>query len=529
VSDMQDDADDWFAADDDAAAEGAPRPTADPRAEPWKVLIIDDDPQVHAVTRMVLGDLTFQDRPVAFISGYSAADCARLIVQHPDAAVVLLDVVMENDHAGLQAARHIRGEAGNPHIRIVLRTGQPGQAPERQVIDDYEIDDYKSKSELTADALYTAVKTALRSYRHITALESNRKGLEKIIDASATLMERRSLDAFADGVIMQLRTLIDGAEAVFLCAADGDVAGGADGGAVVDVVAGGEAAKAALSPEMWADIRRAFAEKTNVYADDHCVIFVSARLHAAGVVYIAGCRPLSEMDRRLLEVFCARVAAGLDNVHLYQKLLSAQRATVHALGKAAEFKDEVTGDHVRRIAAMSTAVAGELRARGLHLDTLDDEYLELIGLASVLHDVGKVGIPDNILMKPGRLDDDEMTVMRTHASKGGEILRLAAEMVGGRNYLSLGAEIADGHHEKFDGAGYPQRLAGQAIPLSARIVAVADVFDALIHPRPYKPAWEVEKALTLIREESGKHFDPDVVAAFFAVIERGAADIANRG
>lgn len=527
MSDMQDDADDWFAADDDAdATEGGARAAVDSSVTPWKVLIIDDDPQVHAVTRMVLSDLTFQDRPVAFISGWSAADCARLIVEHPDAAVVLLDVVMENDHAGLQAARHIRGEAGNPHIRIVLRTGQPGQAPERQVIDDYEIDDYKSKSELTADALYTAVKTALRSYRHITALESNRKGLEKIIDASATLMERRSLDAFADGVIMQLRTLIDGAEAVFLCAAEGGEAGS---GEAVDVVTGGAEVKAALSPEVWADIRRAFAEKTNVYADDRCVIFVSARLHAAGVVYIAGCRPLSEIDRRLLEVFCARVAAGLDNVHLYQKLLAAQRATVHALGKAAEFKDEVTGDHVRRIAAMSTAVAKELRARGLHLDTLDDEYLELIGLASVLHDVGKVGIPDRILMKPGRLDDDEMTVMRTHASKGGEILRLAAEMVGGRNYLSLGAEIADGHHEKFDGAGYPRRLAGQTIPLSARIVAVADVFDALIHPRPYKPAWEVEKALTLIREESGKHFDPDVVAAFFAVIERGDADIANRG
>jgi len=254
-----------------------------------------------------------------------------------------------------------------------------------------------------------------------------------------------------------------------------------------------------------------------------------ARAHDAGVVYLSAGRTLSEIDFQLLEVFCNRVAAGLDNVHLYQKLLAAQQATVHALGKAAEFKDEVTGDHVRRIAAMSTAVARELRARDLHLATLDDEYLELIGLASVLHDVGKVGIPDRILMKPGRLDDDEMTVMRTHASKGGEILRLAADLVGGRSYLSLGAEIADGHHEKFDGSGYPRRLAGEDIPLSARIVAVADVFDALIHPRPYKPAWEVEKALAYIRDESGKHFDPAVVEAFFTVIGRGDADIANRG
>jgi len=521
VSDIRDDEDDWFAAEDDTLDETPASATAaGGGATPWKVLVIDDEPQVHAVTRMVLSDLTFQGRPVDFISGYSAADCARLIVEHPDAAVVLLDVVMESEHAGLQAARHIREVAGNLNVRIVLRTGQPGQAPEREVIDSYEIDDYKAKSELTADALYTSVKTALRSYRHIAALETSRRGLEKIIDASASLMERRSLESFADGVTMQLRALIDSADAVFLCAAEsGDI----------QILAGDETGRRALTDAVWADVRTAFAERRHVRGERHCVILVRARAHDAGVVYLSAGRTLSEIDFQLLEVFCNRVAAGLDNVHLYQKLLAAQQATVHALGKAAEFKDEVTGDHVRRIAAMSTAVARELRARDLHLATLDDEYLELIGLASVLHDVGKVGIPDRILMKPGRLDDDEMTVMRTHASKGGEILRLAADLVGGRSYLSLGAEIADGHHEKFDGSGYPRRLAGEDIPLSARIVAVADVFDALIHPRPYKPAWEVEKALAYIRDESGKHFDPAVVEAFFTVIGRGDADIANRG
>lgn len=517
MSGIDDDEDDWFAADDDESAVAPARPGG----EPWKVLIVDDDQQVHAVTRMVLSDLTFQDRPVHFISGYSAADCARLVAEHPDAAVVLLDVVMESDDAGLRAARHIRETAANPFIRIVLRTGQPGQAPERKVIDEYEIDDYKSKSDLTADALYTAVKTALRSYRHIAALEANRKGLEKIIEASAALMERRALDHFVDGVTMQLRSLIDGAEALALCAADPD-------GENIAVLTNPDGAAPALPDHALDDIRRAFRQQANVYADGYCVVYVRSRSHAASVIYIAGHRPLSDIDRRLLEVFCNRVAAGFDNVHLYQQLLAAQRATVHALGKAAEFKDEVTGDHVRRIAAMSTALARELRARGLHADVLDDEYIELIGLASVLHDVGKVGIPDHILMKPGRLDDAEMEIMRTHASKGGEILQLAANMVGGRNYLSLGAEIADGHHEKFDGSGYPRRLAGQGIPLSGRIVAVADVFDALIHPRPYKPAWEVEKALAYIRDESGRHFDPDVVEAFFTIITRGDADIANR-
>ncbi|WP_052584211.1 HD-GYP domain-containing protein [Azospirillum baldaniorum] len=154
----------------------------------------------------------------------------------------------------------------------------------------------------------------------------------------------------------------------------------------------------------------------------------------------------------------------------------------------------------------------------------DDRFCELIGLASMLHDVGKVAIPDRILRKPGKLDPEEMVQMREHAAIGGRILRDASGPVGGRSYLSMGAEIAESHHEKFDGTGYPHGLAGDAIPLSGRIVAVADVYDALLHRRPYKEAWEWAAVVDLIRAEAGRHFDPRVVDAFVAILERGGPE-----
>ncbi|MDX1392727.1 MAG: DUF3369 domain-containing protein, partial [Rheinheimera sp.] len=153
----------------------------------WKVLIVDDEPEVHAVTKLALSDFTFQGKNLSFFSAFSGAEAKTLIAQHPDAAIMLLDVVMETDDAGLLVARHIREQLHNEHVRIILRTGQPGQAPERQVIINYDINDYKSKTELTAQKLFTVVMSSLRSYRDILSLQQSRQGLEKIINASADL------------------------------------------------------------------------------------------------------------------------------------------------------------------------------------------------------------------------------------------------------------------------------------------------------------------------------------------------------
>ncbi|MBL4857332.1 MAG: DUF3369 domain-containing protein, partial [Idiomarina sp.] len=164
--------------------------------EYWKILIVDDEPEVHAVTKLALNDFNFLGRGLKFYSAFSGEEAKRLIDEHPDAAILLLDVVMETDDAGLQVARYIREEADNHFTRIILRTGQPGQAPERTVIVNYDINDYKSKTELTAQKLFTAVMSSLRSYRDIMSIDQSRHGLEKIIAASANLYALQPMNSF---------------------------------------------------------------------------------------------------------------------------------------------------------------------------------------------------------------------------------------------------------------------------------------------------------------------------------------------
>jgi len=189
-----------------------------------------------------------------------------------------------------------------------------------------------------------------------------------------------------------------------------------------------------------------------------------------------------------------------------ESLRQQEREALVILSKAAEYRDPETGAHIMRMSFYSKLIARQLG--------LSKAEQDLILEASPMHDVGKVGTPDNILLKPGKLDFDEFTIMKKHANYGYEILNQ-----GSSHLLKVAAEIAITHHEKYNGKGYPNGLKGEDIPLRGRIVAVADVFDALTSERPYKKAWPVEKAVALLQEESGEHFDPACVEAFLAVLD----------
>lgn len=186
-----------------------------------------------------------------------------------------------------------------------------------------------------------------------------------------------------------------------------------------------------------------------------------------------------------------------------QKLKTSYNELISALGRAAEYKDNETGNHILRMALYSKEVA---KAYGL-----SDEFSNLLQNASPMHDVGKIGIRDSILLKPGKLTPEEFEIMKEHTTIGYNILTHSSS---GSQLIKLAAEIALSHHEKWDGSGYPSQLSGENIPISGRIVAVADVFDALTTTRPYKKAWPLQDALDLIYSNSGSHFDPQVVEAF---------------
>ncbi|MBR6400554.1 MAG: HD domain-containing protein [Firmicutes bacterium] len=193
-----------------------------------------------------------------------------------------------------------------------------------------------------------------------------------------------------------------------------------------------------------------------------------------------------------------------------------QNGLILVLADIVESRDKCTGDHIKKTAAYTRIIMEQLKKNGKHLDVLTDSYIEDVVNSAPLHDIGKIKIPDSILNKPGKLTDEEFAIMKTHSAAGAEIIEGAMELVSESGYLMEAKNLAAYHHEKWNGMGYPEGLKGEEIPLSARIMAVADVFDALVSRRSYKEPFTFEKAMDIIIEGSGSHFDPDIVDAFVA-------------
>lgn len=197
--------------------------------------------------------------------------------------------------------------------------------------------------------------------------------------------------------------------------------------------------------------------------------------------------------------------------------LETRELLIFSLAKLAESRDPETGKHLERVQNYSRLLAQELAEMPKFAHVIDDEFVHLVYQTSPLHDIGKVGIPDSILLKPGRYSDEEFELMKAHTTIGAETLDAALAQNPKARFLQVAREIAAAHHERYDGRGYPLGLAGDDIPLSARIVAVADVYDALTSRRVYKDAFAHHVARNIILKDSGTHFDPDVVDAFLAV------------
>jgi len=483
----------------------------------WKVLIVDDEPEVHAVTRLALNDFSFQQKRLEFISAYSGAEAQKILATQPDIAVVLLDVVMETDDAGLKVASYIRETLNNHFVRIILRTGQPGQAPERQVIVNYDINDYKSKTELTAQKLFTVMMSSLRSYRDIISLEQSRQGLEKIINASVDLFSSHSMEQFIDGVLQQLTSVL-GCDEDALIVSSSLVAGNMQTTDPHDLVvfAGqgeferkeGKPIKEVLDPALLEAFEAALQTKDIVYRDNYLVAYCCSKFTQGSLLYVSGLPgPMNENQKKLIELFAQNVQVAYENVQLQHEVEDTQREIVYRLSEAVEQRSVETGNHVRRIAFICYELA---KAYGL-----SELEAEKLMFAAPLHDVGKVGIPDNILNKPEGLNEQEWQVMQTHASIGFNILKGSKRAI-----VQAGAIIARDHHEKWDGSGYPDGKQGEQIHIYARIAALADVYDALRHRRCYKDAWTLQQVLAEIDSQAGKQFEPKLVTVFKTIVPK---------
>ena len=294
----------------------------------WKVLIVDDDPEIHSVTQLALSDLVVLGRHLEYIHAYSGQDACKLIEQHNDIVLVLLDVVMESDDAGLLVVKHIREQLKRDDIRIVLRTGQPGYAPEESVIKDYDINDYKTKTELTRRKLVTTIYAAIRSYQQIESVTKNRQGLEKIIGAAGTLLGQHTVHGYASGVLAEFNMLVDSNSSVF-CSRGQGIINGADDLSLYILGQFG-LSEAAINTKLStledkdanSQITRCFQQKKHFFDSESATFYFSSGGFRA-VIHLALNKALTTIEVQLIEVFLTNIATGYENVHLFQKLRNA--------------------------------------------------------------------------------------------------------------------------------------------------------------------------------------------------------------
>jgi diguanylate cyclase len=290
----------------------------------WRVMIVDDDIDVHSATLFALSNVEMQRRPLEFVHAYSAAEARELLAREEDIAVILLDVVMEQDDAGLQLVRHIREVLKLGEVRIILHTGQPGYAPELDAIRDFDINDYKTKSELTRVKLYTSITAAIRSYEQIRALNAGRCGLDRIARASAELMSLHGLNNFAAGMIAQVATLLNQAPDGLLCAQERT--GEHDSKLVVIAAAGtyaglqNAAAPVLRDARAAAALNRALDQRKSIYGPDFASLYFGGGATRNFAAFFDTQAPLGDLEQALLEVFCRNIAIGLDNVLLVSRL-----------------------------------------------------------------------------------------------------------------------------------------------------------------------------------------------------------------
>lgn len=311
---------------DEEEAEGSPSESI---SGTWNVLVVDDDEEIHSVTRLALSDLVLNGKNLTFHHAYSGEEALNFLKERgSEIAVLLLDVVMESDDAGLQVARKIREELKLEEPRIILRTGQPGYAPEESVIKEYDINDYKTKTELTRSKLVTTIIASLRSYQQILTINQSRKGLEKIIGSAANLLEEHSVKGFCEGVVEQISSLIGLDAGGVLCARAGSVLDKDEDGVYVLGAAGDLATfinsrlETIHNEKIITQVTLCLNNKDHIFGEDYSVLYMDSSGYEAAV-YIEAGSEISDVNRQLLEVFLSSVSVGYENVNLFHQLRNA--------------------------------------------------------------------------------------------------------------------------------------------------------------------------------------------------------------
>jgi signal transduction histidine kinase/CheY-like chemotaxis protein len=402
----------------------------DRRSEPapddgrrWKIAVIDDEPAVHEGTRFALSDYRLNGQALEILSAASAAEGRELMRRHPDVAVVLLDVIMETDTAGLELVEFIRNELKNETVRIILRTGQPGQAPERRVIVDYDINDYKAKTELTADKLFTALTAALRSHQQLQRMVETRRGLEIIIEAASALFDFKSMQRLAEGVLTQIASLLNVDCAGILVVREVEHARES-----FSVLAGsgcysrliGADASQIIDHDLRRLVEEAFTRRQHEFSPRRSVLYIRTLSGREVVVVLEAARQLSDTDRALVEIFCSRLSIAFDNVILYEQL---QRANTRLEERVAQRTRDLTTAN-RRLAAQWARLRQANSFKSEILGTIAHDLKNPLGVI-----LGRTEILKEMIAAAGALDDNVQAQLAYVRSAANQLTEMVDDLI----------------------------------------------------------------------------------------------------
>jgi response regulator RpfG family c-di-GMP phosphodiesterase len=476
------------------------------KTKTWRILVIDDDESVHQVTRLVLSDANIENRALDIVSAYSSKQAREILLEDGTFCMAFVDVVMETDHAGLELVEWIRNILKNQAIRLVLRTGQAGSAPEAKVIKEFDINDYKEKTDFTAGKMTTTVYASIRAYRDIMTIQRSLDAFKQLIKATHDLLKINQFKSFGSAALDHLLTLMevdssalyiarsqlefDQTRSNLIIACTGKYVSESDSLESSDI-----------SMDVKHLIQQAFDNKSHHTTDEIFVGYYETSDNCASVLYIEFEDDAEHFKANLAEIFATNVALILDSLSKQHEIEKTQKELLYIVGEAIEARSKETGAHVHRVALICELLSQKL--------CLSDAFISAIRLAAPLHDIGKVVIPGDLLHKPGRLNENEWETMKNHANAGFQLLSKSKTSVS-----KLGARLAHYHHENWDGSGYPEGLVGQEIPLEARIMAIADVFDSLGSARCYKEKWCDGDIKRFLIEQRNIKFDAKMIDVF---------------
>lgn len=446
----------------------------------WRILIVDDEPDVHRITRLVLSGFQFDGQRLEFLSAYSGDEACQIMAQEQDIAMVLLDVIMETDRAGLDVARFIREELRNPYTRIVLRTGQAGQVPEHDIMRSYDINDYKDKTELTTTKLNTLLYATLRSYRDICSLKQQHFGIQQVLLATHKVMSAYDIEQFSRVVLEGIERLIGQSCSTLYCSSTLPssrllhtrrfrVLAASD-----DIPCHSFDGFDSLPDDVQTAFQQALKSRSSQYLDKGYVGFFASRQEVETLLYVQYPLPTTEFQHQLLDLFATHIATAYENLLLRIDSVATQNELMHIMNKTQTGKQAVDEQYLQRVARITHVLA---RAYGL-----PEQDADLLQLAAPLHPIEHY---------PPVTSVSESTT---------QLLGLST-----RPALQLAAILMQQHQEHWDGSGFPSGLQGNDIHLAARITALAAACAAGLADK------NADEVLQELQEKAAKHWDPTLI------------------